>query len=76
MFMFNAPLVEICESNRANDALLEAMEAGGKITLLRYDCMGHCLTCRDEAYMLLDGEMISAPTLKSLLEQLDLLLRT
>lgn len=74
--MFNGPLVEICESNRANDPVLDVMEENGEITLLRYDCMGHCLTCRDEAYMLLDGEMISAPTLKSLLEQLCSLLQT
>lgn len=61
-------LIEVCEANRASSPELLALAARYPgVSVLENDCMSECDLCSQACYVFLDGAILHASTLPSLL---------
>ncbi|GAX91815.1 DUF1450 domain-containing protein [Effusibacillus lacus] len=64
-------IVEVCESNPAASLPLEVLEdefAG--ISVIRSSCLSECELCAQQPYVMVNGDIIAAGSLDSLMGQI------
>ncbi|SFU98374.1 DUF1450 domain-containing protein [Alicyclobacillus macrosporangiidus] len=63
-------LIEVCDANPADCPELFALEQEFPgLSVLETACMSHCDLCASSPYVLLDGEMVTAPDTTALFDK-------
>ncbi|WP_040952961.1 YuzB family protein [Gorillibacterium massiliense] len=64
------PIIEFCTNNmhHGTDVLLEELEGNPDVDVIEYGCLGNCGECYLFPFVLVNGEIVAAPTVPELRE--------
>ncbi|WP_018921841.1 YuzB family protein [Salsuginibacillus kocurii] len=63
------PIIEFCMSNLASGThpVMEELEKDPNVDVVEYGCLAHCAECAENAFALVNGEMVTGETNEELL---------
>jgi uncharacterized protein YuzB (UPF0349 family) len=66
------PIIEFCVNNLTPDVekIKEELEKDPELDVVEYGCLGHCMTCAEGPYALVNGEVVTGETAEELLENI------
>jgi uncharacterized protein YuzB (UPF0349 family) len=62
------PIIEFCTNNmhHGTEKLMKTLEQNPEYDVIEYGCLGNCGECFLFPYVLLNGEIVAAPTVEEL----------
>jgi|SRR5690606_20202760 uncharacterized protein YuzB (UPF0349 family) len=66
------PIIEFCVNNLTPDVLKikEELEQDPELDVVEYGCLGHCMTCAEGPYALVNGDVVTGETAEELLRNI------
>lgn len=66
------PIIEFCVNNLTPEVLKikEELEKDPELDVVEYGCLGHCMTCAEGPYALVNGDVVTGETAEELLKNI------